>query len=86
MGSVLCLLLSNLHLYALKHRGDENIHVEHLCEETCMLLISNSMEATKNIINADPTTSSGSSSSSKGDEAQKKRIKESVRQMETVRC
>lgn len=84
VGSVLCLLLSNLHLYALKHRGDESIHVEHLCEETCMLLISNSMEATKNIINADPTTSSGSSSSSKGDEAQKKRIKESVRQMETI--
>eukprot|EP00250_Pteridium_aquilinum_P022210 c25325_g1_i2 orf=249-5699(+) len=84
VGGVLCLLLSNLHLYALKHNGDEGIDVQHVSEETCMLLISNSMEATKNIINADPTAASSSSSSSKKGDVQKKKIKDSVRQMETI--
>lgn len=84
VGSVLCLLLSNLHLYSVKHQENEGIHVEHVSDKTCSLLISKAMEATKNIINADRTATSGEASSSKEDEVQKKKNKESVRQMETI--
>ncbi|KAI5078578.1 hypothetical protein GOP47_0006249 [Adiantum capillus-veneris] len=82
-GSVLCILLSNLYLYARKHRQNEGIHVEDVSKETCMMLMNDSMEATKNIINAEPITAT-QASSSEGDEVQKKKMKESVRQMETM--
>ncbi|MCO5560813.1 hypothetical protein L7F22_014433 [Adiantum nelumboides] len=82
-GSVLCILLSNLHLYARKHRQNEAAHVEDVSKETCMMLMNDSMEATKNIINAEPIYST-EASSSEGDDRQRKRMKESVREMETI--
>ena len=83
---MLCLLLSNLHLYSIKHQSNEDIHVEHVSEQTCTLLIHNAMEATKIIINADSAVTNSTGSIVKEVESSKQKTKDYVRQMETVCC
>ena len=77
---MLSLILSNLHLYYIKHPSNEDIS-----EETCASLIHNAVEATKFIINADSAVINNSSLAVlKEDESLKKKTKDYVRQMETV--
>jgi hypothetical protein len=80
LGGVLALVLSNLHLYHIKHQVGDDIS-----EQTCILLINKAVEATKFIIDADSAvTNSSSLATVKMDESLKKKTKDYVRQMETV--
>ena len=80
MGLVLCLLLSNLHLHALKHKINDGIHVEQ-----SMLLIQSAMEAIQIIVNSGSALMKSTDMSTiEEDEFGKKTTRDCVRKMETV--
>ncbi|KAH7373268.1 hypothetical protein KP509_17G047600 [Ceratopteris richardii] len=84
VGNLLSILLSNLHLFTQKHRDNGDMNVEKESENACRILVNDSMEATKKIINAEPLDKSQELSVNEGDDERKKRLKEFVRQMETM--
>lgn len=85
VGSLLCLLLSNLHLFSQKQLTNGTVHVEaRVAEQTCSLLMNKAMVATKIIINADQSMSDAVVSGNTIDGVLTKANKESVKEMESM--